>query len=125
MPECAGCAALCCRLSSIVLDPDEAEDRALLDDPGAWQPEGEHRILRRTADGCVFLGVAGRCTIYERRPSACRRFTCQEGWAALVLVETMLAAGLEPDPSPPLEYLRRHPESIPVGMHPVPGCDED
>jgi len=35
--------------------------------------DGARRLLRRTAEGCVFLD-GNLCSIYEERPDTCRRF---------------------------------------------------
>lgn len=80
--DCTACAN-CCRYSIVSLtgadiasiathlgiEPAEAAHRFTDPDP----EDAARRILRSTADGCVFLNN-NLCSIYEHRPWACRKF---------------------------------------------------
>jgi len=64
--DCGPCTA-CCHLGVYLLP---------WDDPSQYQTEADGKLLKRGADGgCVYLGETG-CTIYDRRPLACRTFHC-------------------------------------------------
>src|SRR5690606_32369785 len=68
--HCDDCAALCCRLKVVLVATDLIP--AHLVDPR----DGAPSMMRRDASGwCAALDRAThRCTIYARRPAACRRF---------------------------------------------------
>ena len=75
--HCIGCDAACCRgFPSVELTPQEY---ANLERLGAarlhFLLDGNHYLL--IENGCEFLSE-NRCTIYDQRPSICRRFTCRE-----------------------------------------------
>lgn len=72
--RCPGCRpAHCCRQLYVPLS--QAETRSGLYQLAA-RPVGGQRILARRGDGaCVYL-VEERCSIYARRPSACRDYDC-------------------------------------------------
>jgi uncharacterized protein len=75
--HCLGCDAACCRgFPSVELTHQEY---ATLERLGAARLEflldGRHYLI--IENGCEFL-EDGRCSIYEQRPSICRRFTCRE-----------------------------------------------
>lgn len=64
--DCGSCTA-CCHLGVYLLPWDDA---------ATYETEADGKLLKRRADGaCVYLGASG-CTIYERRPLACRAFHC-------------------------------------------------
>lgn len=76
--RCAGCAADCCRgFLSVALTPEEY---ALLQRLGARRLEFtlSGRFYLIIENGCEFLRE-DRCSIYESRPTICRRFTCSDG----------------------------------------------
>ena len=87
-PDCTLCGACCVGLEVALTAEDEA--RFPLDELLAItriDPEGRIRRLAQRADGsCVALRREGGrflCSIYERRPGACREFEqgarrCQE-----------------------------------------------
>ncbi len=68
--DCAHCDAVCCRLT-VVLD---AADR-IAEHLTTHTPAGLH-VMARDAEGwCVAVdGASGGCSIYEGRPTVCRRF---------------------------------------------------
>ena len=85
---CGQCSAACCRRTvseyAVLLETDEERRRfaawsvtVAVRDGGAIQHE---RVIpyRQAAGGarCPFLGGDDRCTIYDDRPQACRRFEC-------------------------------------------------
>ncbi len=82
---CGQCSAVCCRQNVseyAVLLEGEAERRRfaawsvslpLSDGVGAVRHE---RVIAYREGRCPFLGENDRCTIYEDRPAACRRFEC-------------------------------------------------
>lgn len=69
-----GTCTLCCRVYRVPLAPweDPADFAGLVegDGHGGWR-------LRHGTDGACINLVEGRCTIYERRPAACRAFDCR------------------------------------------------
>jgi Fe-S-cluster containining protein len=66
--DCGPCRA-CCHMAVFLTPWDIGED---------YLTEHGGRNLKRATDGaCVYLGEAG-CSIYERRPVACRAFHCGE-----------------------------------------------
>ncbi|WP_395683655.1 YkgJ family cysteine cluster protein [Dokdonella sp.] len=68
--SCSNCAAVCCRLT-VVLMPDDHVPAELIE-RGVQGVD----MLKRGEDGwCVAVDRKHmRCTIYEQRPAACRRF---------------------------------------------------
>lgn len=67
--HCDNCTALCCRLTVVLVDGDEAVPRDMVEIDAAGLT-----VMARGADGfCVALRTHA-CGIYERRPQACRRF---------------------------------------------------
>lgn len=75
--NCAGCIA-CCKNENLALYPEHGDDPeqyevALVKNPITG---GNAIALKRKPNGdCIYLGATG-CTIYARRPYACRRFNC-------------------------------------------------
>ena len=68
--RCADCAAVCCRLTVVLLPGDSVP---------AWLTDSDERGLEIMAKGddgwCVALDRHSmRCTIYERRPQICAEF---------------------------------------------------
>jgi Fe-S-cluster containining protein len=90
---CVGCRALCCSLP-VVVTPDDLVRLGVL--PQARVMDSPKRVgkdllaagivsevtvwertflLAKTPGGpCIYLGEDRRCTVYDRRPSACRDF---------------------------------------------------
>jgi Fe-S-cluster containining protein len=67
---CGRCAAICCRLSVVLVEGDDVP---------AWlvapQVNGPDQLLRAPDGWCAALDRSTmRCSIYEQRPSTCRRF---------------------------------------------------
>jgi Fe-S-cluster containining protein len=92
---CKSCKGQCCYLSSVVLDCEAAERRlhefsgdydysynntaAVLRDLGRKNTKAP--ILKKREDGsCIYFDRSKRrCTIYRRRPKACKVFFCGRG----------------------------------------------
>ena len=84
--DCTACAN-CCRETTVEVSaedietiarfldapPGEVKQLYTIADPAAADPAGGARILRQTADGCVFL-AGNLCGIYAARPRPCREF---------------------------------------------------
>ena len=78
--DCTQCAN-CCRVATVQLAGRDIERlaRYLRITPAKFvadyteQSEEEGRILRRGAEGCVFLS-GNECTVYDARPDICQRF---------------------------------------------------
>jgi Fe-S-cluster containining protein len=79
--DCRTCAN-CCRETTVEVSDEDIETIArFLDAPPdevrqiytVADPAGGGRILRQTADGCVYL-ADNLCSIYAARPRACREF---------------------------------------------------
>ena len=75
--RCRACDGVCCR-SFVALELSWAEYE-MLQAMGArrlqFSLRGPHWLV--IEGGCEFL-VAGRCSIYEKRPEICRRFICDD-----------------------------------------------
>ena len=87
---CGLCTAACCKQNghefAALLQGDEvrklapfAVDVPLATGDGRLAYE---RVLPYVAGRCQFLGDDDRCTIYEDRPLACRRFQCVTAYHA-------------------------------------------
>ncbi len=78
--HCSTCEAVCCRLT-VVLQPEEPIPGHLT----TYSPEGL-RVMKRGSDGwCVALsGTRMNCSIYETRPSVCRRFVMNGAYCKAV-----------------------------------------
>jgi len=81
-PPCGSCTAACCRRGNtghgfaVTLDEGEEADSfkdVRTDFCGDWV------VPFDSGGNCVFLR-GSLCSIYERRPSACRAFNCLTGW---------------------------------------------
>jgi Fe-S-cluster containining protein len=81
---CHSCAALCCKQNghdyAVLLEGEDERRRfaAFAADvliAGESAPVLE-RVLPYVNGRCQFLGGDDRCTIYDDRPSHCRRFEC-------------------------------------------------
>jgi len=78
--DCRACAN-CCRVATARVNERDIErlskatgvkpDRLVRE--YTTETEDEGRILRRSADGCVFLS-GNDCTVYDARPDTCRDF---------------------------------------------------
>lgn len=68
--HCASCSAVCCRLIVVLGIEDNIPPQYT-----THLPDG-HRVMERGKDGwCVAMDRNHmNCSIYENRPSACRRF---------------------------------------------------
>ena len=75
--RCQRCGGACCRSFTAVEITWEEYER--LRSLGACRLQlslyGPHRL--EIDCGCEFL-VQGRCSIYDKRPDVCRRFTCRD-----------------------------------------------
>lgn len=65
------CRARCCSFEVTLSAQDVAEGGIPFD---LHQP---YALPRREDGGCVCKGADGACTIYERRPGACRAYDCR------------------------------------------------
>ena len=76
---CGDCIQCCVRLSPN-LTPEEFESGqymyTLLSTPGQHTP---NVAIPRGERGCFYLDENRKCSIYDRRPLACRQFDCREG----------------------------------------------
>ena len=80
--DCTQCAN-CCKVAGTAIGERDVErlakhlrvsrERLLTDYTEADETESTGRILRRTAEGCVFL-EGTLCSVYEARPDVCQRF---------------------------------------------------
>jgi hypothetical protein len=79
--DCTACAN-CCRETTVEVSDEDIETVArFLDAPSeqvkqiytSADPASGARMLRQTADGCVFL-AGNLCSIYAARPRPCREF---------------------------------------------------
>ena len=71
--SCDGC-TLCCRGADVqVLLGDGITDLEVVLHPTV---PGAFSLASKPGGECIYLGEGG-CTIYERRPSTCRRFDCR------------------------------------------------
>lgn len=92
---CKSCKGQCCYLSTVILDR-EAADRRLHEFAGDYEYAHSHTapvlrdlgrknqqapVLKKKEDGsCIYFDRDKRsCTIYQRRPHACRSFFCGRG----------------------------------------------
>ena len=65
-----GCQVFCCRTQLIRMTPEDVAE-------GLEMHLGMPWFLRVTPGGCYALDQAtGRCTVWEKRPIACRLFNC-------------------------------------------------
>jgi len=81
-PRCRTCDGVCCRsFPTVELTWPEYETlRSLGAQRLEFSPTGHCRLVIEF--GCEFQ-VDGRCSIYQHRPSVCRRFICHEDEPAL------------------------------------------
>ena len=68
--SCSACEAICCRLTVVLMPDDHVPAEMVERDPNGVA------LLKRGEDGwCVAVDREQmRCSIYEQRPAACRRF---------------------------------------------------
>ncbi|WP_130618073.1 YkgJ family cysteine cluster protein [Dyella amyloliquefaciens] len=94
--HCSTCEAICCRLT-VILQPEES----IPDHLTTYSPEGL-RIMKRGKDGwCVALSSTRmNCSIYETRPSVCRRFVMNGAYCKAVRADyrESIATGTRPEP---------------------------
>lgn len=68
--NCAQCDAVCCRLTVVLMPEDRVPAHFT-----AITPEGLHVMAHNEEGWCSAIDPLHlRCTIYEQRPEACRRF---------------------------------------------------
>ena len=113
MEECKRCIAICCTAAVVPLDPHYKWDRDLLE-AGTWQwhdtDRGREKIMKRRRSGaCVHLdGETHQCTIYAKRPLACRQWGCLlTRHDAAAVAEAAVAHDIDPRGYPTMEFLRR------------------
>jgi Fe-S-cluster containining protein len=71
-----------------------------VDDAAAYQTEvvnGQLRLARKPDDDCIYLDRDRHvCTIYDRRPTVCRQFSCIESVRhGHVISDSVFAAGIK------------------------------
>lgn len=73
---CHACDAACCRSFPAVniTGPEYGQLRLIGATRLQFSLIGRHKLL--IENGCEFL-LQGKCSIYEQRPSVCRRFMCR------------------------------------------------
>ncbi len=72
-PPCDGCTA-CCREPKLHVDLDNDE---VVNFPGAVQrADGKWYLPKREDGSCVHL-IDNQCSIYDKRPNACRLYDCR------------------------------------------------
>ncbi len=71
--QCSTCGHnLCCRKFKVLLTDEEYETGFyLVDEEPLWM-----YTLKRENGKCVYLSACGRCSIYDVRPEACRKYSC-------------------------------------------------
>lgn len=68
--SCRDCMALCCRLTVLLMPGDRVPAHMI-----ERTPRGDEQMARGEDGWCVAIDEQRRnCSIYEQRPSACRRF---------------------------------------------------
>lgn len=84
---CDRCFAACCKQNghdyAVLLEGDELRKFAAFSievKVHAGSRIASERVLSYRSGRCVFLGPDDRCTIYDDRPAACRRFECLSGF---------------------------------------------
>jgi Fe-S-cluster containining protein len=100
---CPSCHAACCRQNghefAAVLSGDEARKFKVFAVQVRVARDGTfvtEQVLPYVDGKCRFLGADDRCTIYDDRPSACRKFECVPQF----------------HPTSPGTFLRRNPDVL-------------
>ncbi|MEA3490186.1 MAG: YkgJ family cysteine cluster protein [Candidatus Omnitrophota bacterium] len=113
------CEAICCRVYNVTTTEEEFRSgeyraRAVCAVSGK-ECENEkancvnrNLWIERKPDGaCVYLGEDNKCSIYERRPKACREFSCKEGWRITYAYRSKEREELERQEKQRKEYLAK------------------
>ncbi|MBN1499607.1 MAG: YkgJ family cysteine cluster protein [Spirochaetes bacterium] len=87
---CGNCTACCTSSYYICIDPDEKETLAAI--PGNFLfsvpgETGKKKVLGFDENGECFMFMNNKCSIYDRRPRACRNFDCRIFTAAGIPVD--------------------------------------
>ena len=92
LPDCAGCGSCCHLAVELALGVDDVPEDLVVEHSGV-------KFMDQRGDGaCIALDPVTRlCTIYERRPSTCRRF--KRGESLCVRAITRFAGASEELPS--------------------------
>lgn len=71
---CKSCKGHCCKVGFIVCV--SKSDTIYNDETLVWQNKTISKNMKSKGDGytCIALGDVGECTIWEKRPQACRDF---------------------------------------------------
>jgi uncharacterized protein len=82
--HCSTCKALCCRLTVVLHAEDHVPEHLT-----TYSSDGLH-LMKRGEDGwCSALNTARmNCSIYETRPSACRRFVMNGPYCKAIRTES-------------------------------------
>lgn len=77
--SCSRCQAVCCRLTVVLAEDDQVAEHLI------ERAENGVNTLARGSDGwCVALDRVNMCcSIYEQRPSVCRKFVMGAGYCRL------------------------------------------
>lgn len=68
--QCASCAAVCCRLTVVLMPADDVPQRLT-----AHDERGLHTMAKDADGWCAALDPGThRCTIYAARPEICRKY---------------------------------------------------
>jgi uncharacterized protein len=95
LPACAGCGSCCHLVVELVTGVDDVPEAFVVEHSGV-------RCMDQRGNGaCVALDSSTRlCTIYERRPKACRDFNRGEALCLKALARFALAAPQPPSSTP-------------------------
>jgi len=97
---CGRCAAVCCRLTVVLLADDVVPAQFI-----AVQAQGPDQLLKLADGWCAALDRQSmRCSIYEQRPQTCRKFAMggaycmdeRQRWAGRLLLGNLPVPALTP-----------------------------
>ena len=113
----AVCKAVCCRLS-FPLDVEEVQSGEL-----KWELGRPYFIRHNSEGACVHQDAStGACGVYDRRPSVCKRYSCEtdtriwKDFSNMVLNQEWIDENLGPE-RPQLVQIRmdvRYPSTVPA-----------
>ena len=86
------CKAMCCRRWDVSLLPEEIKSGLYKIQIFCFSTDKncenellsclyrEYRLEKKSDGACVYLNKKNKCSIYGKRPKACRKFNCKQGW---------------------------------------------
>lgn len=83
------CQARCCSFA-VTLSREDLEDGL------RWEIADPYVLERRSDNSCCHLGERGQCTVYERRPAACRSYDCRTDRRVWLNWEEQIPAPMSP-----------------------------